>query len=59
MKNNSGGRAATAVRVVIIQRSAGQPALATQRRCRNCGSDVPLGPRFCTNCGQPLSTHPR
>jgi predicted amidophosphoribosyltransferase len=33
----------------------GSVALASARRCRHCGSDIPLGPKFCTTCGQPLS----
>jgi hypothetical protein len=55
MKNQKDLRAATAARALSIYPIGGHPALATQRRCRGCGSNVPLGLKYCTHCGQPLS----
>ena len=50
MKNKNGNRVASFVRRIVAPST-----LAAQRRCRGCGSDVPLGLKFCTHCGQPLS----
>ena len=55
MNDTNGIHGSTVHGASIIQRIAGQPALSTQRRCRGCGSHVPLGLKFCTTCGQPLS----
>ena len=55
MKNTNGIRLSTVRDASMIHHIARPSTIAAQRRCRSCGAEVPLGPRFCTTCGQPLS----